>query len=165
MKNILALSALVSLCLSNIHGMHRIDEAIATTNIEWVKNILSENQIDLDQKQLFLEAANDVVNDCQHRAKSLFRSHRDMLRLLFGLGVNGCGCMVALCGLIGLGVFPKSSLGVVATGGIAWTFGLYNFVKGWKMSSAYGKLNKARQIQQLIRDFKPHEIKHKRFKK
>ena len=48
------------------------------------------------------------------------------------------------------------SLGTLGVGGLTWLFGLYNTVKGWKMSNAYTKLSDGRKIQQLIEDVIPY---------
>ena len=120
-----------------------------------------------------LEAANASVSDWRYTSKSLFRSPRDLIRLLFGLGTNGSGCLIILLGLTGteltvlcsdkLGPIRlnsndvdalclKSSLGILGVGGLTWLFGLYHTVKGWNMSNAYSKLSKAREIQKIIDD-------------
>lgn len=168
MKYKIALITLTSLFFSNIFSMHQMDEAINTCNVGSVKRIISRNKFDSKQKQKLIDASNSLVSDWQRTSKSLLRSHKDMLRLLFGLGTNGSGCGIILFGLlvgaVGLGfdkqprLNPKTliaSLGILGVGGLTWLVGLYNTVKGWKLSNAYSKLSNARQIQEMIEDIIP----------
>ena len=99
MKYKIVLLTLTSLFFSNIFAMFQMDRAINTCDAGWVKSLLSKNSFDSKQKQKLMEAANASVSDWSHTSKSLFRSHRDMLRFLFGLGTNGAGCGIISLGL------------------------------------------------------------------
>jgi len=175
---------LVCLFLSNSYAMEKIDEAINTYDIAWVRDIMSNKKISIKQKQMILKAAEDIVKDSRYRTKYLFRSPRDLLRLFFGLGVNSIGCGIIFTGLIGIGLCPTKlsyspglwstpintldkkffncSLAITLIGGATWLFGLLNVIQGWKMKSAYAKLSRARKIQQLISDVEPEEMRRRK---
>lgn len=166
MKKIIALVILLFPLSNGICAMFKIDEAIDATDVEWVQKILRDNPLTEEQKQTFLKIAHGAIKVRKQKTKSLFRNRTDMCRLLFGLGVNGFGGLVAICGLVPLACcFAKSESGefdkslysyikISCGGGLIWLFGLYNVFKGWNMSNAYARLNKAREIEQSIRDVK-----------
>lgn len=154
------------LFLSNTQAMHRIDEAICSNNVGWTKSILNKSSINVEQKKEILELSKRILKERQDSSRSLFRSPRDLFRLLFGLGVNGSGCLILMFSLASSAVFNEFAsnemlgmylIATLGIGGVTWLFGLYNAIKGWKMSSANGKLNRARQIQQFISKLNPEE--------
>lgn len=147
--------------LNNIYSYDKLFDAIDRSDLSNVEYYIEKEigKITNERKELLLQAARDAVIRKQTKL-SIFSSGSDILKMFFGSFLTGTGLIIFWLG--GLGSFiadsPQAAAVSIGSGSLISLFGLYKMYKGWTLSTAYTNLNKAREIEHLIKDIKVENI-------
>lgn len=147
--------------LNNIYSYDKLFDAIDRSDLSNVEYYIEKEKDSITQqrKELLLQAARDAVIRKQTKL-SIFSSGSDILKMFFGSFLTGTGLTIFWVGGLGsvIADSPQAVAVSMGSGSLITLYGLYKMYKGWTLSAAYTNLNKAREIENLIKDIKIKNI-------
>ncbi len=154
MKKLLITTALIASIAQCSLRADSLLYAIDAHNVEKVAKLLEKHgHLHHEYKKTLMRAAKQSSHAAKNKV-GFFSSGTDFIKLITGMGLSGAGATVF--GLSALSAkyasyrhTQKSQAGLIG-GGIATVTGLHLMYKGWTLSTAKTRLERAREIETMI---------------